>query len=136
MTSIEGHSLKLAAALGLFTGALVLHGCAGTAPEQPEGAQPQTAIAVKPPEPKRSRDKTPDYASVVTRAEQEVKRAADKGFLWLNTESYLSASREAQKTGNLEEAVKLAQKALDEALLAQKQAADGANIKSDYTYRR
>lgn len=77
-----------------------------------------------------------DYDALVARAQSEIKRASDKGFLWLYTESYLSDSRAAQKAGNMDEAMKLAQKALEEALLAQKQAADAAKTRPDYTYRR
>ncbi len=128
MTSPERHFIKRTVTLCVFAGAFALLGCAGAAP--------QTEVTDNPPESKHSRDKEPDYATVLARAEREVKRAADKGFLWLSTEAYLAASREAQKAGNLEEAMKLAQTALDEALLALKQAAEGANTKADYSYRR
>ncbi|MFL6622428.1 MAG: hypothetical protein ACJ8J7_03075 [Sulfurifustaceae bacterium] len=77
-----------------------------------------------------------DYDALVARAQNEIKRAADKGFLWLYTERYLADSRAAQKAGNMDDAMKLAQKALEEALLAQKQAADAAKVRADYTYRR
>jgi hypothetical protein len=133
MASPERHSLKRTATVCIVAGTFALLGCAGAAP-QTEATRSE--ITGNPPELKSNRDKEPDYATVVARAEREVKRAADKGFLWLNTEAYLAASREAQKAGNLEEAMKLAQKALDEALLAQKQAAEGANTKADYSYRR
>lgn len=77
-----------------------------------------------------------DYDALDARAELEIKRVAQSGFLWLNTESYLAAARAARKAGNADEALKLARKALEEALLAQRQAAESAAMKPDYTYRR
>ncbi len=77
-----------------------------------------------------------DYDALVARAELEIQQAAEKGFLWLHTEGYLAKAREAHKAGDMENAMKLAQTALEEALLAQKQAADGARIKPNFTYRR
>lgn len=77
-----------------------------------------------------------DYDTLAARAEREIKRASDLGFLWLNTESYMAQSREAHKAGDDESALRLAQQALDEALLAQKQAAEGAKVKADFTYRQ
>jgi hypothetical protein len=77
-----------------------------------------------------------DYDALVARAELEVQRAADKGFLWLHTETYLAKAREAHKAGDLDKAMQFAQTALEEALLAQKQAQDGARLKPNFTYRR
>lgn len=77
-----------------------------------------------------------DYPTLAARAAREIKRADEKGFLWLNTESHLARSREAYAAGDEHTAMTLAQQALEEALLAQKQAADGAKAKPDFTYRR
>lgn len=77
-----------------------------------------------------------DYDALVARAALEVQRAADEGVLWLDTESHLAGAREAHKAGDTEKAMKLAQTALEEALLAQKQAEDAARVKPNFTYRR
>lgn len=101
--------MKRTAVLCLLAAALTLHGCAGApAPEQES------------------------YDVLVARAEREIKRAQDKGFLWLYTESYLAEAREAHTSGDTDKAEALARKALHEALQAQKQAADSVRIKPDY----
>jgi hypothetical protein len=76
-----------------------------------------------------------EYAELSARAEDEVRLASASGFLWSNTESHLAQAREAHKAGDLKKAIRLAQQALDEAVLAQKQAAENADVKADYTYR-
>lgn len=111
--------MKRTTAFCLLAAALALSGCAGTETTGPGPAADHE-----------------DYDALVARVEREIKRAEDKGFLWLYTESYLAQAREARKAGDTEKAVKLARKALNEALLAQKQAGDSAKIKPDYIHGR
>lgn len=76
------------------------------------------------------------YQELAMQAENEIKLAAATGFLWGNTEKFLEESRLAHTAGDLEKAVKLAKKARDEAVLAQKQARDNADPKADYTLKQ
>lgn len=122
------------ARMGLCAAVFALPACATTSPVEPSagiGQAPDTPVV----QAKEYQDYQ-DYDALVARARQEIKRAADHGFLWTNTESYLAEADEAHKAGDVDRALKLGQKALEEALLAQKQAADSARTKADFTYRR
>jgi hypothetical protein len=82
-----------------------------------------------------------DYNQLVAQAENEIKLADKAGFLWRDTEKTLKDSKEAKinadkarKEGDktmadaaMANAVKLANKAIKEAQLAQQQARDNAN---------
>lgn len=79
-----------------------------------------------------------EYNQLVTEAENEIKLASKTGFLWNNTEKFLTESKEAMDAANAatdratreseyNKAMKLAKKALSEAKMAQQQAKDNAN---------
>jgi DNA primase large subunit len=79
-----------------------------------------------------------EYNQLATEAENEVKLASKTGFLWNNTEKFLTESKEAMAAANAasdkatrekeyDKAMKLAKKALSEAKMAQQQAKDNAN---------
>lgn len=76
-----------------------------------------------------------EYNDLVMRAENEIKLAAKTGFLWSNTEKFLTESKEAKAAGDMDKAMKLAKKALDEATLAQQQAKANANVHADFHLR-
>lgn len=76
------------------------------------------------------------YQELAMQSENEIKLADATGFLWSNTEKFLEESRQAHTAGDLEKAVKLAKKARDEAVLAQKQAGANADPKPDYTFKK
>jgi hypothetical protein len=72
-------------------------------------------------------------------AEQEVAAAKKAGNIWRDTEKFIEDARkqkaDAQNSGNkadYDKALGTAKKALNEAKLAQKQAADSANAKPRY----
>ena len=79
-----------------------------------------------------------EYNQLVAQAENEIKLANQTGFLWNNTEKFLTESKEAMAAATAasdkatrekeyDKAMKLAKKALSEAKLAQQQAKDNAN---------
>ena len=79
-----------------------------------------------------------EYNQLATEAENEIKLASKTGFLWNNTEKFLTESKEAMAAANAasdkaarekeyDKAMKLAKKALSEAKMAQQQAKDNAN---------
>jgi hypothetical protein len=79
-----------------------------------------------------------EYQQLVTEAENEIKLASKTGFLWNNTEKFLTESKEAMgaatastdkatRESEYNKAMKLAKKALSEAKMAQQQAKDNAN---------
>jgi hypothetical protein len=79
-----------------------------------------------------------EYNQLVTEAENEIKLASKTGFLWNNTEKFLTESKEAMgaataatdkatRESEYDKAIKLAKKALSEAKMAQQQAKDNAN---------
>jgi hypothetical protein len=82
-----------------------------------------------------------EYNNLRSQAENEIKLADKTGFIWLNTEKFLTESRaakaaadKAEKEGNrtvaeqeFKKAMSNAKKALEEARLAQQQAKDNAN---------
>ncbi len=127
-------AVRRIATTGVCAAVFALPACTTTSPVEPAtetGQAPDTPVI----QAKEYQDYQ-DYDALVARARQEIKRAADLGFLWINTESYLAEADEAHEAGDMDRALKLGQKALEEALLAQRQAADSARTKADYTYRR
>jgi len=82
-----------------------------------------------------------EYNKLAAQAKNEIKLADKTGFLWLNTEKTMKESKEAKaaadkamKDGDkttakneFDKAMKLANKAMKEAQLAQQQARDNAN---------
>jgi hypothetical protein len=79
-----------------------------------------------------------EYNQLVTEAENEIKLASKSGFLWNNTEKFLTESKDAMaaataasdkatRESEYNKAMKLAKKALQEAKLAQQQAKDNAS---------
>lgn len=77
-----------------------------------------------------------EFNELVAKAEQEIKLAAKSGFLWTNTEKFLEDAKAAQKQGDMNKAMSLAKKALDEAQLAQQQAKTEANPKPNFTFKQ
>jgi hypothetical protein len=73
-----------------------------------------------------------EFNRLAVQVENEIGLADKAGFLWRDTERYLEEARQARKQGREEEAVKLAQKALRQAQLAQQQAKDNANAGPTY----
>lgn len=76
-----------------------------------------------------------EYDSLVTQAEAEIKLAQQSGFLWTNTEKFLTDAKEAKQAGDTAKATSLAKKAVEEAKLAQEQAKTNANPKANFAYR-
>jgi len=70
----------------------------------------------------------PELDATIANAEKEI-AAAKKVGLWRDTEKHLKAAQDARAAGKTDEAMKMAKKALKEAVLAQKQAAAEANPK-------
>jgi hypothetical protein len=79
-----------------------------------------------------------EYNQLVTEAENEITLAGKTGFLWSNTEKFLTESKDAMaaataatdkatRESEYNKAMKLAKKALQEAKMAQQQAKDNAN---------
>lgn len=108
--------MKKALALSILV--LALGGCATD-----EGAPAKSAAAAG------------DYDQLNKQAKDEIALAKKSGFLWNNTEKFLKESEEAKKAGDMDKAMKLANKALKEAKLAQQQAKDQANPKPDFTFK-
>lgn len=77
-----------------------------------------------------------EYKELVAKAENEIKLANQTGFAWSNTENFLKESKEAKEAGDMDKAMKLAKKALDEAQLAQQQAKANADPKADFTFKQ
>jgi len=76
-----------------------------------------------------------EYNDLVAQAEAEIKLAQQSGFLWNNTEKFLSDAKEAKQAGDTAKAISLAKKAIEEAKLAQEQAKTNANPKANFVYR-
>jgi len=74
----------------------------------------------------------PSYDELAAQAKSEIKIAKSMDFLWRDTGKILKAAEKANAAGDSGKAKKLAQKALDQAKLAQQQAKDNANIKPYY----
>jgi len=79
-----------------------------------------------------------EYNKLAAEADNEIKLASKTGFLWTNTEKFLTESKEAMgaataatdkatRESEYNKAMKLAKKALSEAKMAQQQAKDNAN---------
>jgi len=72
------------------------------------------------------------YAELVSNAKTEMANAKKMKYLWRDTGKVLKKAEKAHKAGDEAKAKKLARKALDQALLAQKQAKDQAHPKVSY----
>jgi hypothetical protein len=68
-----------------------------------------------------------EFSKLSLEAEKEIRAADQLGFLWRDTEKLLDDARTARKQNRHDEAMKLAQKALEQAKLAQQQAQANAN---------
>lgn len=69
------------------------------------------------------------YAELVANAKTEMANAKKMKYLWRDTGKILKKAEKEHKAGDEAKAKKLARKALDQALLAQKQAKEQANPK-------
>ena len=74
----------------------------------------------------------PSYDELAAQAKSEIKIAKSMDFLWRDTEKSLKAAEKANAEGDSVKAKKLAQKALDQAKMAQQQAQDNAGAKPYY----
>jgi len=72
------------------------------------------------------------YAELVTNAKMEIANAAKMKYEWRDTGKILKKAEKEHKAGDEAKAKKLARQALDQALLAQKQAKEQANPKVAY----
>lgn len=72
------------------------------------------------------------YSELVTNAKMEMANAAKMKYLWRDTGKILKKAEHAHKKGDEAKAKKLARLALDQALLAQKQAKEQAHPKVAY----
>lgn len=68
-----------------------------------------------------------DYATIVSEAKAEIKKAKKAGGLWRDSGKFLKKAEAAEKAGDMKKAVKLAKKALFEGQMGQKQAAAEKN---------
>lgn len=75
-----------------------------------------------------------EFDQLAAEADNEIKLASKAGFLWRDTEKFLSEAKAARAKGELDTALKLARKALSQARLAQQQARDNAAPQADFTY--
>lgn len=108
---MKQHSLMQAVLLGSALSLATLSGVSCASNEAKSAANPEM-------------DK---FSEAYAAAEAEVKKASASGFEWRDTGKFLKESAEAAKTGDYAKAMKLAAKAQDQAVLAQKQAEDQAN---------
>ena len=70
-----------------------------------------------------------EYTDLVAKAKAEIQLAGKSGYVWRDTEKFLTQADEAMKAGDRDKAIKLVGKATKQAQLAQKQAKDNANVK-------
>lgn len=70
-----------------------------------------------------------EYDELVAKAKAEIKLAGQAGYTWRDTEKFLKDAEEAKKAGDRDKAMKLVNKAIKQAQLAQRQAKDNANVK-------
>jgi hypothetical protein len=73
-----------------------------------------------------------DAASAITAAEHENSRAQKKGFEWRDTGKLIKKAKEAQKAGDFDKAVKLANQAKNQASNALAQADAQKNAGPNY----
>jgi len=73
-----------------------------------------------------------DAKDAIAAAEAETKTAKAKGFEWRDTGKMIKKAQEALKNGDIDEAVKLANKAKRQSSNAIAQAADSANAKPNF----
>jgi hypothetical protein len=71
----------------------------------------------------------PSFKDVVAEAEKEMKVAKKMNYLWRDTGKILKAAKKAKDSGDDKKAMKLANKALSQAKMAQVQAKAEANPK-------
>jgi hypothetical protein len=72
------------------------------------------------------------YDELVKHANMEIKEAKSMNYLWRDTEKVLKKAGKAKKSGDDAKAKKLARAALDQALLAQKQAKNQSSPRVSY----
>jgi hypothetical protein len=72
------------------------------------------------------------YDELVKNANKEIAAAKDMKYLWRDTEKEMKKAAKLKKEGKEADAKKAVRKALDQALLAQKQAKAEANPKVSY----
>lgn len=101
----------------------VLTACADMQ-SQPAAGKPATAAATVP-------AANPELDAIIANASGEIAKAKKVG-IWRDTEKYLKEAQEARAAGKIDEAMKLAKKALREAQLAQAQAASQADAAPVY----
>jgi hypothetical protein len=80
-------------------------------------------------------DRVAEFDQLAAEADNEIKLAAKTGFLWRDTERFLTEAKAARAKGDFDNALKLGRKALSEARLAQQQARENAAPQADFTYR-
>ena len=73
-----------------------------------------------------------NYDELVKHANKEISAAKSMSYLWRDTEKTMKKAAKAKKEGKEADAKKLARKALDQALMAQKQAKAESNPKISY----
>ena len=73
-----------------------------------------------------------EFHRLTAQVEAEIRTTEKTGFLWRDTERLLHEARQAKQSGQVEEAMKLANQALRQAQLAQQQAQDNANAGPSY----
>ena len=79
--------------------------------------------------------KDTEYEELLRRAENEVRLAAQTGFVWSDTEARLAEAKTAHAGGERDKAARLAQTVIDEAVQAQLQARAATKVKPDFSYR-
>jgi flagellar basal body L-ring protein FlgH len=107
----------------LFALAGILSACAGTGTST-GGTAPSAKVSGKATQ--------ADAQSAIANAEAQIKAAKQKDALWSTTDKLLEDAQKAEKAGDNETAVKLAQKAAKQAMLAQHQAQEYANTQPHY----
>jgi len=106
--------------------ALTVGGCAEM-DKKPVAAAAATPAAAKP----AAATASPELDQTIANAEREI-AAANKVGIWRDTEMFLEQAKSAKAEGKTDEAMKLAKKALKQAVLAQQQAASQVNATAGY----
>ncbi len=73
-----------------------------------------------------------EYNDLVAKAKSEISLAGKAGHTWRDTDKFLKDADEAMKAGDRDKAMKLVNKAMKQAQLAQIQAKDNASPKPVY----
>ena len=71
-----------------------------------------------------------EYEQIAAQAKSEMAKAKAKNYLWRDTKKILGKAKKAAKKDDWTTAVKLATKARDQAIMAQKQADEQASAKA------